>query len=428
VYKRPGEPAYPNGSSSAYFIGNENNVLINQPLGNYIATSAEKCLLVKSENMNYIWNGQQVIAAAANMTHETWGELGSACINDQADYLYHTDDGTPYFAQGTSTTEFKNILPEEYRKQLRTFENFLISNREESSDFPIIQFSAEVLEGPPPGEWVGRTFRLSKDGSSETVLAALSSAPGAPSDTADGTSKQINKNGTEIIPADNLESPKLRVNWAWRERKDTVFKGFDPAMTGDFQPTLNQEQKPVLNNGVAEGVLDYEQGKSPEDYASVVRTGPGKVNSAVELQFGSESIGKICKLVIPSASANLIDVSPKNTALQPVQDIYGKWVVPFDITSKSNSTSFDKENATIELRTADTKETLLGVLKVIVFPEIKLKVAIHRVQDPVSMQHPDQRTKLPLNLPTNEQIIAHMNEVFQQAGVTFELQRDERAL
>ena len=251
-----------------------------------------------------------------------------------------------------------------------------------------------------PVQTVDRTQGWSDQGSSLNAPAAAQ-----PSGT--GPQGQVNLSG--------LDDSAIR----FRQRPNKVYFGFDPWMPGDVQPNLQGRNIPPFIVPGSDSALD----RKHNSWASVVKTGPGRANESLQVWFVNSEWAKRVKLMVQPGSEGLIDVEPKNVPLEATVDSAPGHSALFKIIAKPPAgVNADRIlEAFIELRTADADAKLLRTLRVMVLPEVKVDLAIYRVEDPLGNKHEPFDTKLPNNLPVNEELKERFNQIFRQAGITFVL-------
>ncbi len=360
---------------------------------------------VISDSGNVVVTGSN----GSDLVHKLWktdGSLltipaGSCAVNDQCQivgssgldveghptgYLWEPTGG----ANGT-TTPFHDLLPEKFRKQLRSVIPFAITN-EESPDHKLsIVFDADSLEGAIGEEyWAPRQFVWTKKGTEDAVVDEIaindcssdSSGTGTPGGV---TVEKVNRAVDGVTTLGG--KPKLIPTYTFRPKFREICRGFDPVIPGDADP---------------EGGAD--DPRKHFAWASVATSGAAQTNDAVELAMET---GPAHKLVVPANFGSVLElVSPlPGTPLGKLTALVFK--------GKNVSPPLTKPiDAQIELRSIAGNQ-LVGKLNVMIMPERKVDLGIYHLKDALG--------DLPETTPTKESILAKLNEIYKQTGITFVL-------
>ncbi len=353
----------------------------------------------------WLWDGARIQLPQA--------ALSPIGVNDSLEIIGGSGSTAYYYKDGAFTL-FSDMIPPVFRGQLSGIQPLHIGNHNSFSSFPVIGFSAHSLEGAPPGEWIHRRFLLQKDSEGEFVISQQVAHEGpviAP--------QQINKaaSATAVV----VQKPRVMAQVDWRFRGiDGYWKGFDPMMPGDLHPPNGTEDGPSTEPSKFPGFA-----RDGRYWASVTM---GKENTSIKVWFKDLEFGKKSKLVLAPGSSQFIDISPKDVPLVPTPEdgtdtTQPGFFVPITITGKAAS-STKPEIATIELRSTDPQNQLLGKLTVRVFPEVVVDVAFHWVSAgpplPSGAPHPTSHVGVLIGRDNNGDFIQKLNDVFQQAGVRFE--------
>lgn len=323
---------------------------------------------------------------------------------------------------------FHDLLPGEYKKQLRSAVPFMITNVDQTTGKPRILFRAEDYE-EHAGVWNSRTLILSWNTAGEPVVdrimlpvanidgtthavqeftasfaawntqdfAALVEIPPKPS-----SSLRIPNAVTQDVAAPKLPFSAILTGIRF-EARDSLSEGFDPPLVGDY--SVDRET----------GVKTYDK----EDWSawtSVMSSDTSDQNELVKIVFDSPKAFEQCELFVPDAEhsgeSDLITVYPKTFSTKET-----------DIKIEYNPGKTMYPSVQIQVRDKNTHQTLPGMyLNVMVLPKRgPLKVRIFTVHNAVgsSAAVTDAFLREPPDLPAAAQFEAELNARFRASAVTF---------
>jgi hypothetical protein len=117
---------------------------------------------------SYLWNGKSLVALG---TVDATGSNFAEDINNQGQAVGAIyGNNTPpagWIWKGTTRTPLQELLPEDWREQIRNIYPCKISNAAPGDTHQVVHilFWADSLEGPGTGQWTQRFFRLDLPGS-----------------------------------------------------------------------------------------------------------------------------------------------------------------------------------------------------------------------------------------------------------------------
>jgi len=157
-----------------------------------------------------------------------------------------------------------------------------------------------------------------------------------------------------------------------------------------------------------------ENGRSP--WASVVE---GKTSDAVKLVLPDNAAEMKLFVVDDGFGTDLVDVAPKE-GLKPGDN-------NIQLIGKGGGGD-SVATAIIEVREGTDTGKLIAKLYVMVLPPRTVSVGIYRIGDDRIRDNATQVPSQPPTLPTNDEIKSELNDLFAQAGVSFTISTDSKAV
>ena len=369
-----------------------------------------------------VWDGSTAPAALPGSANDTPSGVNDLkqVVGTKGEFSASHPLGSGFFYDGTTKHTFQDILPEKFKKQIRSAVPYLITNVDPATNQPTITFSAEALEGEDT--WVSNLFRWTKNAGGKTAVERLhfraeilmepttgnrgGAYAGRRSSTGSSTSSTpapASAAGIKFAPAveqnaaGTLKLEALSINW-----------GFDAPTPGDNP------------NGASTGTGETE---NPMWWTSVAKAGEYNINQTVKVVFDSDEQAKNYQIVVPDASAPLIDVIAVGggSMTAPVKETKLK------ITGKAGSGLLNAQDALVHITPKGKPAQVTTKLTVRVLPERKVKVGIWRVEDPTTTvtivdgkKVHTRKTKLPEWLPSDADVIKRLKQVYRQACITVE--------
>jgi len=198
----------------------------------------------------------------------------------------------------SSVQNFHDLLPEKYRKQLRSAIPYLITNVDPVTSQPTITFGAEVLKGDSTGDWVPAVFQWEKSATGEVTIHEVQTPAGeTPTLLAQNSYRDY---AGQARPIDAVPGAPTKPSFlpSVNFHPVDIDKGFDPYMEDDVSHDLSKDKDKVPH----------------EFWTSVSRKQGGKFikNENIKLVFNSADAAKICEVVVRAGpSAGLITVAPE---------------------------------------------------------------------------------------------------------------------
>jgi len=367
----------------------------------------------------YLWDPQSV-ADLTPIFLPGVGFGGSLAINDDGQIVGVLQDpdaaGYPqgFFYDGQFHT-FQDLLPEKFKKQIRSAIPYLITNPDPTTAPSTIYFTAESYEGSPNPTWVSGEFalELAPSATEESPLYATPPPPGQPFKPSTVNKHKVQAGTVTATPAPGTPAPPpkaaVKVTCEFIPRTDhplgAINFGFDPPIKGDS------------SRSSGDGSTKDEQ--LQEFWASVTKTGatddPGydpHINTSVAVRFSSAAVATDYKLVVPTTFSSVLTVAPAELTAKNT---------PITLTGAAGGGSLLQQvDARVEVQHKVTGQ-VIQTLKVKVLPLITVDLGIFRVEDSVDLTHTDPKSKLDPALPDNPTIIKDLNRFFIQCGVRFTL-------
>ena len=322
---------------------------------------------------------------------------------------------------------FHDLLPEKFRKALRSVVPYAISNQIGSAGVVKILATAETIalagaddwtpillmwtgtpgDSNPEIEFIKYTNGYS---GAPTAMAANGDLVGlfAPADSTGGFEDNLYSD----VGAVSAGKPGRLVHIGFGTvGPDEVSWGWDPPMDGDPPPgTVPDPRVPDMSK------------KPVEWWTSVPAPAIATQPIVIAVVFGSATEAQSCELYIPKADGNAASNKPNSADLISIPNTaLTARRTPLKITAKASQAPSKPQEAevwvipkgtTFPANSDPARSKILALLKVYVLPALRLPVSIWRVKDDAS-----PTTALPAGIPSNADIITVLKDVFLQAGI-----------
>lgn len=304
--------------------------------------------------------------------------------------------------QGT-VHRFQDCLPGEHLRDLRAAIPRLLGRKTAGTPLRVV-LDAQYLAGDGGGNWVNGTFLLDLGpGEAERSVYRASTMDGkTPALT------EMNAEGTGVgiawneIPGEN--SPVVHPEIHFVAQPNRLAWGFDPPIAGDA----------YVNGEPWEASGDN---KTPEWWTSVAKTGEYAVNQIVAVRM--KAAAEQHMVVVPAQFADYLSVDEKALT---------GWTTNLTIRGKAGPPLEADQEKEVFIEIHRIKEPnagnpipdpkVLATLRIRILPERTIDLGVWYVTDSRS-----PATALPAGVPSPEDIRTHLNTVYRQACIKFELHK-----
>lgn len=299
----------------------------------------------------------------------------------------YDDDGYPlgFMAKDGASQKFTELLPKEFKKQLRSAIPYYVSNDDSESGKPTVLFQAESLEGDSTGDWHKRTFLLSWIDTDSTAVRQITIPPDVNGgDKPDVMPRMINDKGTAVAFED---TPKLLHKTEFQAIN--ILRGFDLPVAGDRNtPTGPRDQ-------------DH-----PEWWTSVIAdpSGASAVNNNIQFVYNDGEPADIA--LTASAQDSSIHVGVTGSFKT------GRTAIPISAASASDG---DRHESQVIIK--NPQSAPIARLKVDILPRRTITLGLYYLRS----TKPDAPA-VPEAYRNPTAIKNRLNEIYEsQAGIHFEI-------